>query len=142
MDVYGFRALDTPFGGLGAFEFLRYWSAEPLGPPSKSDAMPRTEWTEVGRKLIGTGSLQEGTSKLCPGLHYTVIAQPCNGDEYWISPREPEPMYAVLRHSWVIVRRQRPYIPVLEGTKVPNASTTPTDCAKLFSLFFRPWKLS
>jgi hypothetical protein len=28
---------------------------------------------------------------------------------------------------------------VLEGAKVPNATTSPTDSAKYFSLFFRPW---
>ena len=40
MDIYGFRALDTPFGNLCAFEFLRYWTAEALEPPSRSDPKP------------------------------------------------------------------------------------------------------
>jgi len=139
MDIYGFRALNTPFSRLSAFEFLRYWTAEALDPPSNSDANSRTVWTDAGRRLLATGSLKDGISKLSPGLHYSVVESPRPGDEYWVFPREPQAIYAVLRHSWVIVRRQRPYVPVLEGAKVPNATTSPTDSAKYFSLFFRPW---
>ena len=53
--------------------------------------------------------------------------------EYWLFPHE------VLKHSWVIVRQRRPYVPVLQGVQVPTASTSPMDSAKYFSLFFRPW---
>jgi len=127
MDIYGFRALNTPFSRLSAFEFLRYWTAEALDPPSNSDANSRTVWTDAGRRLLATGSLKDGISKLSPGLHYSVVESPRPGDEYWVFPREPQAIYAVLRHSWVIVRRQRPYVPVLEGAKVPNATTSPTD---------------
>ena len=63
MDIYGFRALNTPFGNLSAFEFLRYWTAEALGPPSSLDARTRTTWTEAGRQLLGTPSLKDGTAK-------------------------------------------------------------------------------
>ena len=62
-----------------------------------------------------------------------VLDPPVEGQDYWVFPHE------VLRHSWVIVRLRRPYVPVLQGAKVPNAATSPTDSAKYFSLFFRPW---
>ena len=58
MDIYGFRALNTPFGNLSAFEFFRYWTAEALGPPSSLDGRTRTTWTEAGRELLGTPSLK------------------------------------------------------------------------------------
>ena len=137
IDIYGFRALDTPFGNLSAFEFLRYWTAEALEPPSSTNR--RTEWTDAGRRLLGTAALKDGTAKLSPGVHYKVLDQQIEGDDYWVFPREPQAVYAVLRHSWVIVRRRRPYVPVLQGAKVPNAATSPTDSAKYFSVFFRPW---
>ena len=47
-DIYGFRPLDTPFGYLSGFEFLRYWSAEALSTPSTFDPCPRTKWTKAG----------------------------------------------------------------------------------------------
>ena len=122
IDIYGFRALDTPFGYISAFEFLRYWTAEALGPPSSSDATPRTEWTDAGRQILATASLEDGKTKLSPGLHYRVIEPQNNGDEYWVFPREPKAVYEVLRHSWVIVRRSRPHVPVLQGAQVPSAA--------------------
>ena len=139
IDIYGFRALDTPFGYISAFEFLRYWTAEALGPPSSSDTTPRTQWTDAGRHILGTAKLEDGKTKLSPGLHYTVIEPQNNGDDYWVFPREPKAIYETLRHSWVIVRRKRPHVPVLQGAKVPSATTSPNDSAKYFSLFFRPW---
>ena len=103
MDIYGFRVLNTPFVRLSAFEFLRYWTAEALGPPSSSDANPRTAWAEAGRRLLGTAALKDGTAKLSLGVHYRVVEQPMEGDKYWVFPRAPQAVYAVLRHSWIIV---------------------------------------
>ena len=94
MDIYGFRTLDAPFARLSAFEFLRYWTAEALGPPSQGDPRPRTTWTEAGRKLLGTSAFKEGTAKLIPGVHYTVLESPSGSDEYWVFPREPQAVYA------------------------------------------------
>ena len=140
VDIYGFRPLDTPFGHLCAFEFLRYWTAEPLEPPSRSDPHPRTEWTTEGRKLRGTAEFKNGNVKLSPGKHYRVIEQKTPGaNGYWTFPSEPERVYKVLRHSWVIVRRPRPYVPVLIGAKVPDGATQPEETAKYLSAFFRPW---
>ena len=140
VDIYGFRPLDTPFGHLCAFEFLRYWTAEPLQPPSRSDPHPRTEWTAEGRKLLSTDEFKNGNAKLCPGKHYRVREQKTPGaDGYWTFPSEPAKVYKVLRHSWVIVRRPRPYVPVLIGAKVPDAATQPEETAKYVSAFFRPW---
>ena len=124
------------FGNISAFEFLRYWTSETLGPPSSSDAKPRTQWTQAGRELLGTQSLTNGTAKICPGLHYEVLEEQNEDDEYWVFPRDPPSIYGILRHSWVIVRRKRPYVPVLQGVKVPNASTSRSDSAKYLSLCF------
>ena len=143
MDIYGFRELeDTPFAHLCAFEFMRYWTAEALNPPSSSDTNPRTEWTAAGRLLLGSTALEDGTAKLCPGVHYRVVEEQLDDDEYWVFPKKPQAVYAVLRHSWVIVRRRRPHVLVLQGAKVPNAATPPSESAKYYSVFFRPWTLS
>ena len=139
-DIYGLRPLNTPFGHLTAFEFLRYWTAEPLEAPSRSDPHPRTEWTTAGKELLDKEEFKKGKKKMCPGIHYIVREQEIPGTGgYWTFPREPKRTYEKLRHTWVIVRRWRPYVPILKGVKVPDATTSPEDSAKYFSTFFRPW---
>ena len=47
VDIYGYRDIDsTPFALLSPFEFIRYWDAEPLQPPSwYRDGESKTKWT-------------------------------------------------------------------------------------------------
>ena len=46
-----------------------------------------------------------------------------------------------LRNSWIIRRRFRPYVPVLEGVTPPSPSKPAEENAQYCSLFFRPWTL-
>ena len=82
---------------------------------------------------------QEGKSQLLPGTHYQVLEEHSAVDEYWTFPREPSSVFKHFRHTWVIVRRRRPFVPVLEGATVPSPSKPPLENAKYLSLFFRPW---
>ena len=61
------------------------------------------------------------------------------GDEYDVFPPKPKAEYDILRHSWVFGHRKKPHVPVLQGTKLPSATTSPNDSARSFSLFLRPW---
>ena len=45
------------------------------------------------------------------------------------------------RHSWVLVRKTRPDVIVIEGLKKPSVSQSSVHNAKYCSLFFRPWTL-
>ena len=126
---------------MSAFEFLRYWRADALAPPSQREAKSRTEWTEDGQAIITTLAFREGRAKLLPGVHYKVREEAAEGDEYWVFPREPRAVFEVLRHSWAIVRRPRPFVPILENAALPSPSKPRQENAKYLSVFFRPWTL-
>ena len=50
-------------------------------------------------------------------------------------------VFSKLRNSWIIKKRFRPYVPILEGVAPPSPSKPAEDNAKYLSLFFRPWTL-
>ena len=142
VDLYAFRPLrGTPFAYLSPFEFLQYWDTEALTAPSWKDTNPRTEWTEQGKSIVKNPQYREGNVKLRPGVHYVVKEIAAGEDEFYTFDREPHRIFDVLRNSWVIVRRPRPRVPVLEGAPVPSPSRSPEANAKYFSVFFRPWTL-
>ena len=146
VDIYGYRPLqNTPFELLSVFEFYMYFYVEALLFPDACTAPKRTEWTPLGlflwKDYLAQKQLhaQPQMPQWAPGKHYTVI-EPIK-DEYYTFPSEPTRMYEVFRHRWVIVRNRRPYVPVLEGSRLPGPSAAPEDSAKYCSLFFRPWSL-
>ena len=127
------------------FGFYIYLYEEALLIPEAAAAMTRTKWTTLGltmwneHKAKRKVNPQEQMPRWVPGKHYTVIEP--EQDEYYTFPSEPVRTYETFRHRWVIVRNRRPYVPVLEGSRVPGPQTAPEDTAKYCSLFFRPWSL-
>ena len=83
---------------------------------------------------------KNGEVTLKPGLHF-VIVEPEAGAEYAAFPSEPAHIYSACRHSWVLVRKRRPDVVVIEGLKIPRASRAAAENAKYCSLSFRPWTL-
>ena len=143
MDIYGLRPLRHPWVLLSPYEFLRYWRAEPLLAPSyyfATDKTPRTRWTPDGEKVMRSEAYKDGTVTLKPGLHYVIIEPDANAD-YIAFPVEPVHIYNVFRHTWVLVRKKRPDVVVIEGLKMPRASRAAKENAKYCCLFFRPWTL-
>lgn len=129
MDVYGFRPLDqSPFAKLCAFEFLRFWKAEALLPPSWYQGIPRTEWTDRGQAAVQSEAYKNGKLKLRPGFHFVVV-EPEDGDCYFTFPQQKQ--LDLFRHFWIIVRRQRPHVPVIEGVRLPSPTATVTTAGLL-----------
>ena len=83
---------------------------------------------------------KNGKATLKPALHYVIIEPDTNAD-YIAFPTEPAHIYNVFRHTWVLVRKKRPDVVVIEGLKMPRASRAANENAKYCSLFFRPWTL-
>ena len=69
MDIYGFRSLRHPWLLLSPYEFLRYWMAEPLMPPSyyfTKNKASRTVWTVEGEKAQRSKAYKDGELVLKP----------------------------------------------------------------------------
>ena len=69
-----------------------------------------------------------------PGYHYVVVA---NDAEYLTLPDDPE--LHEFRHKWVLVRNQRPKVPVPFRTRLPCASWENEERNRLYSVYLRPW---
>ena len=128
VDIYGHRSLEsTPFALLSPFEFVRYWDAEPLLPPPwYHDTEPKTIWTEAGKMAQDTQQRA--------GVHFRVL-EPTTPGEYYTFPQGSEGTGRAWRHNWIITRRQRPHVPVLEGLATPSPAKSTEESAKYFSVF-------
>ena len=117
VDIYGFRDVDnTPFAFLSPFEFLQYWYAEPLLPPSwYHDSKPKTDWTEAGRLTVTKDEYKDGRLKLRGGEHYVVL-EPIAPSEYFTFPTKN----ATLRHSWAICSGHATSLVVRLDIKTPR----------------------
>lgn len=142
IDVYGYRPLQHPWLYLSVYEFHRSWLAEPLLVPSyyeNKGMQARTEWTEEGLQLIKSKAYRNNEIVAKPGLHYEVL--PPSDDSYVLFPESPANIYKNFRHAWVLVRKTRPNVVMIEGLKLPSARQTTSYNAKYCSLFFKPWTL-
>ena len=75
---------------------------------------------QEGAALIRTQTYKDGKTVAKPGIHFTAIEDA--GDDYHLFPEQPEEIYRVFRHSWVLVRKRIPNVVVIEGLKLPNCA--------------------
>ena len=139
VEIYGFRPCEFPWKFLSPFEFFRYWKAEPLLIPTyyaNQGVKPRTQWTAAGKILVQSAEYKTEKIAAKPGIDYVVLPSPDNS--YHMFPETPSEIYDKFRHAWVLVRRIRPQVVMIEGVKKPNKHTTAIDAAKYGCLFFRP----
>ena len=138
IDAYGYRPLEHPWKLLCSYEFLQQWRCEPLLVPTHywhRDEPARTTWTEKGAQLVKSRQYKEGEIAAKPGEHYIALRP--TSDEYYLFPED----VGAFRHSWVLVRKDRPDVVVIEGLPLPSVSKTSAYNAQYCSLFFRPWTL-
>ena len=133
VDIYGYRDIDsTPFALLSPFEFIRYWDAEPLHPPSwYPDGESKTKWTSEGEVAKGKEAFLIGKRKFQGGVHFTVL-EPEDVNHYYSFPADPAGKNVTWRHKWIIVRRKLPRVPVLEGVQVSSPTKSAEEKAKYF----------
>ena len=67
----------------------------------------------MGRQLIRSQLYRDGKLAAKPGKDYVAVA--AKAGEYHLFPEHPEGIYNVLRHAWVLVRRRRPHVILVEG---------------------------
>ena len=137
-EIYGYRPLLKPWKLLSVYEFFRFWRAEPVMLPTYYEnrrMASRSIWTEAGELLVNSQEYKEGNKVAKPGIHF-LVQEPTDGS-YFTLPDEP----AVLHHSWVLVRQERPVVVMIENLRMPSAARSTTYNAQYCSLFFRPWTM-
>ena len=109
---------------------------ERVMPPTKRDEHPTAKWTEEGKQYMK----ERQGAKVVPhweaGFHYVALESP----ERILLPELPA--LQTLRHRWFWQRRHRPYVPVWSFAKVPRATLSPEENARLLSVYMRPWTLN
>ena len=103
-DIYGLRPFVKPWRLLSVYEFLRYWTVEPLLIPThyENKGVPsRSQWTAQGLKLRQSSEYKAGNIAARAGQHYVAIDPGLFGD-YHLFPEEPADVYSEFRHSWVL----------------------------------------
>ena len=106
-DTYGYRGSDRRLYYLSPWEFTKWWRRQPLYSPDwyhRRGQQALTAWTESGLKYC-EADWNSKTSVPKAGVHYKVV-EPGSTDNYVVFPDVVET--ALVRHRWVLVRRERP----------------------------------
>ena len=137
--LYGSRGKDPRVHQLSAFEFARHyqlkrayhpWSVALQQEAEKRPGNYQAHLTETGIEKV---RMYQRKAKLQPGIDYRV--RDPGPDEQWI-PMGLSELADPFRHDWVIVPRNRPYVPVLLGAQ--GSKSAEEQAIKLL-LLFRPW---
>ena len=88
-----------------------------------------------GAELVKSQQYKDGKVAAKPGEHYIAVKP--DAQEYFLFPEDVGPF----RHSWALVRKERPDVVVIEGLRLLGVNKTATYNAQYCSLFFRPWTL-
>jgi len=145
-DFYGYRGTDPRVYYLCPWEFTMLWSAEELPAPAKNAK------ASDGKENLRMDSLNIPQNKTCwvaaqpesgeskAGVHYRVNEALKDHPDYVVFPDIPV-LQAVFRHTWVLRRNARPFVPQPAGTPMPERAPKREERSRLFSLYLRPWVL-
>ena len=143
--LYGFRDLTPNLFFLSPWEFCQWYKPHRLRAPSKNYP-PWTKFTATGRARLK----EEGSQNISwrPGVDFVVneelVAQtpylfpyPC-----WQTFFEQRnDAYTQFRHTWLLIRRQRPVVPSPERCPLPGKRMSKDTRSKILSVYLRPWTL-
>ena len=107
-----------------------------------------TLMTTAGRAKLKTAADQH--CKLKPGVDFVLNEKEVNSIPYlypFPTGKEmftgtPLKNYKTFRHSWILIRRQRPVVPCPERLPLPPRRMSANVGAKPLSIYLRPWTLS
>eukprot|EP00973_Karenia_brevis_P031137 4295800-Karenia_brevis.AAC.1 len=104
MLMYGFYPLAWPWRHLRAYEFLSEWKVVPPLEPIAyiGKVYARSEFTELGQKVVESKGFKKERIALRPGVHY-VAWQERNGQYFLVDATKP----LSIRNTWVLERRQQ-----------------------------------
>ena len=91
--------------------------------------------TELGKEFVKLPAYKNGAKPLLSGEHYIVQPKMCEGCIVFGEDA------GALRHQWVLEKKPRPEVPIIEKLLIPKAGASADYNARYCSLFFRPWTL-
>ena len=104
--------------------------------PEACQSVQRAEWTEAGRAYRAACGKKGVEPKYEGGVHFQAMEE----TERILFPDIPA--LHGLRHCWCWERRPRLHLPTWSFAKVPRASFSPEENARLLSVYMRPWTLN
>ena len=134
--LYGFRGSKYEVDLLSAFEMLMHWYPERVLPPKRNDPNPTSMWTPAGDRYMKQCLANGDKPVWQAGVHYEAL----EAKDRILMPDLPA--LENLRHRWFWKRRNRPYVPVWSYAKIPRATFSPEENARLLSVYMRPWTLN
>ena len=143
---YGYRPRHENLFFLSPWEFTQWFKLERLRAPSVQYTW--SKWTKAGREKLKEAAGQK--IRLEPYKDYVLNDETIKANSQ-IHVYPPSAVlfegvaparYDKFRHSWLLIRRQRPVIPCPQQTPLPNKRMSKSNRAKIFSVYLRPWTLS
>jgi hypothetical protein len=136
--LYGLRGRQENVDLLSSYEMLMHWSMEKILPPSLKipQHAQKSCLTPEGLKLKKQCQNDGVRPDYQAGAHFKVVAA---------DARILMPDLAALRSlqdRWCWERRPLPHVPVRSFAKVPRASFSLEESARLLSVYMRPWSLN
>ena len=136
--MYGFRSSDgcglcEEVLHLTAYEMIMHWELVVVPPPASYHAL--SELTAAGEAYSQECKQRCQRPKFRAGDHYTVVP----GEHRILMPENE--CLGVLRHRWMWQRRRCLHVPVWSRAKVPRATFSPHENARLLSIYLRPWTI-
>ena len=134
--LYGQRPKHPDLWTLSPYEFTMYWEPVLATYPLSIEEADQSE-SHVDMKPSGLLKLRKQENDLIPGTDYTVKG----GGTNWL-PFPDVPSTKHFRHTWVLIRRQRPRTPTFFGSPVPRHSPGEQQRAACIVMsYFHPWTL-
>jgi hypothetical protein len=143
---YGYRPCHVDLFFLSPWEFTQWFKPERLRVPSIDYKW--SKWTKDGKDKVKAAPGQK--IRFVPYEDYILNLQTIKENsqihvyppsQVLFSGAAPQ-KYERFRHSWLLIRRQRPVIPCPQQTPLPSKRMNKSTRAKIFSVYLRPWTLS
>ena len=134
--MYGFRGKRYNVHILSPYEMLRYWMLERVLPPKHGTLNPTSCLTELGKQCARRFHLTGESTDFKAGVHYVAV----EAENRILLPDLS--VLKGLRHRWFWMRRNRPYVPVWNFSKMPRSSLPAEENCRLLSVYMRPWTLN
>ena len=135
------------FADLSPWEFVQWIKPVRLRAPSKDYNW--SVWTPEGKKKLAARK-KDASITFEPFVDYVLNEKVVNDCSFLFPFLPADRMfsgavpkrYVELRHSWLLMRRQRPVIPCPEQCPLPSRRMSKDRRAKILSVYLRPWTLA